>query len=190
MLSRELGRGGTLLRASFWKSNQVHWETFVQNDNNDNHLVCQQILYHLHCPCTGFFISFTAICQFIYWIILVNEINWVPSSLWYKMHFSRQLNCWSLRCSWSIACRRCSNYIYILNLTPGFNRLGKYNHKRGWEEFKLCDLVRLILETLWYIGNEMKSIEIHVQWNLSNETGEVLPKQGSTLRVVRSSNPT
>ena len=29
-------------------------------------------------------------------------------------------NCRSLRCSWSIACRRCSNYIFILDLTPGF----------------------------------------------------------------------
>ena len=30
----------------------------------------------------------------------------VPSSLSYKTHFHRQLNCWSLRYSWSIACRR------------------------------------------------------------------------------------
>ena len=27
------------------------------------------------------------------------------------------------RWSWSIACQRCSNYIFILNLTPGFNEL-------------------------------------------------------------------
>ena len=40
-------------------------------------------------------------------------------------HISRQLNCWSFRCSWSIACRRCSNYIFILDLTPGFNEMGK-----------------------------------------------------------------
>ena len=26
-------------------------------------------------------------------------------------------NCWSLRCCWSIACRRCFNYIYILTNT-------------------------------------------------------------------------
>ena len=39
----------------------------------------------------------------------------------YKTHFSRLLNCWSLRCSWSIACRRCSNYIFILQWTLGFN---------------------------------------------------------------------
>ena len=32
-------------------------------------------------------------------------------------HLSKQYNGWSLRCSWSIACRRCSNYIFILDLT-------------------------------------------------------------------------
>ena len=68
------------------------------------------------------------------------------------MHFSRQLNCWSLRCSWSIACRRCSNYIFILNLTPGFNGLGKDNYKVRRETFKFGDLVHLILETLRYIS--------------------------------------
>ena len=29
------------------------------------------------------------------------------------------------RCSWSIVCRRCSNYIFILDWTPGFNGLDK-----------------------------------------------------------------
>ena len=66
------------------------------------------------------------------------------------MHFSRQLNCWSLRCSWSIASRRCSNYIFILNLTPGFNGLGKENYNMRREASKFWDLVRLILETLRY----------------------------------------
>ena len=32
----------------------------------------------------------------------------------YKMHLSRQWNCWSLRCSWSITCWRCSNYLFKL----------------------------------------------------------------------------
>ena len=66
------------------------------------------------------------------------------------MHFSRQLNWWSLRCSWSIACRRCSNYIFILNSIPGFNGLGKDNNKMRQEAFKFWVLVRLILETLRY----------------------------------------
>ena len=50
-------------------------------------------------------------------------------------------------CSWSIACRRCSNYIFILDLTRGFNGLGKDNCKTRQGTFKFGDLVRLILET-------------------------------------------
>ena len=37
-------------------------------------------------------------------------------------------------------------YIFILNLTPGFNGLGKENCKTRWETFNLYDLVQLILE--------------------------------------------
>ena len=50
-------------------------------------------------------------------------------------HFSRLFNCWSLRCSWSIAFRRCSHCIVILHLTPGFNILRKGNCKPRWEKF-------------------------------------------------------
>ena len=67
------------------------------------------------------------------------------------MYLSGQLNCRSLRCSWSIACRRCSNYIFILDLKPGFKGLGKDDFKTRWESFQFWDLVRLILETLRYI---------------------------------------
>ena len=35
---------------------------------------------------------------------------YIPSSLEYKTHFSSQLNCWSLRCSWSIACPTTSSF--------------------------------------------------------------------------------
>ena len=72
------------------------------------------------------------------------------SSLCYKAHFSRQLNCGSLRCSWSIACRHCSNYIFFLQLTLGLNILRKGNCKPKRETFKFWDLVRLILEILQY----------------------------------------
>ena len=58
---------------------------------------------------------------------------------------SGKYNCSSLRCSWSIACRRCSNYIFTLDLTPGFNLLHKDNCKTRRETFKFCDLVCLIL---------------------------------------------
>ena len=33
---------------------------------------------------------------------VTGNISELPSSLWYKMHFSRQLYCWSLRCSWKL----------------------------------------------------------------------------------------
>ena len=55
-------------------------------------------------------------------------------------------NCWSLRCSWSIACRRCFNYIFILNLTHAFSGLGRDNCKTRRETSKCWDLVRLQLE--------------------------------------------
>ena len=85
---------------------------------------------------------------------MVRSTNWckidIPSSLLYKTHLSRQWNCWSLRCSWSIAYRRCSNYISILNLTPCFNGLDKDDCKTRWESFKYWNLARLILDTLRY----------------------------------------
>ena len=65
--------------------------------------------------------------------------------------FTRELNWWSLRCNWSIACRRCSNYIFILHLTLGFNILCKDNCKPRREIFNFWDLVRLISEILWSI---------------------------------------
>ena len=51
-------------------------------------------------------------------------------------------------CSWSIACWRCSNYISILDLTPGFNGLDKDNCKTTRETVKFWDLVWLILQVL------------------------------------------
>ena len=66
-------------------------------------------------------------------------------------HLSRQSNCWSLRCSWSIACRRCSNYIFILNLAPGCNGLGKDNCKTRRETMMFGDRLRLMLEIWRYV---------------------------------------
>ena len=48
-----------------------------------------------------------------------------------------------------IACRRCSNYTLFLDLTPGFNGLGKDNCKTRRETFKFWDLVH------WHWGNCM-----------------------------------
>ena len=55
-------------------------------------------------------------------------------------------------------CRRCSNYIFIPDLTPGFNRLRKYNCKMRQGTFKFCDLVRLILQVWRHNIFEMKEI--------------------------------
>ena len=51
----------------------------------------------------------------------------------------------------TVICWRCSNYIFILDLTPGLKGLGKDDFKTRWESFKFWDLVRLILEILRYI---------------------------------------
>ena len=53
-------------------------------------------------------------------------------------------------CSWNIACRRCSNYIFILDLTPDFNGLGKDNCKMRRKTLKFWDLVCLILDVWWH----------------------------------------
>ena len=71
------------------------------------------------------------------------------------MHFSRQSNCWSLRCSWSSTNRCCSNYIFILHLTLGFDILCNYNCKPRWETFKFWDLVCFSLEIIWYVMSHL-----------------------------------
>ena len=53
--------------------------------------------------------------------------------------------------SWSIACRHCSNYIFILYLASDFKGFGKDSRKVVRDSFKCWDLVRLILETWRYI---------------------------------------
>ena len=57
------------------------------------------------------------------------------SNLQQKPHLSRQWNYWSLRCSWSIAYRRCPNHIFIPDFTPGFNGLGKTTSRRDEKHF-------------------------------------------------------
>ena len=68
------------------------------------------------------------------------------------MHLSRQSTCWWLRCSWNITGWLCSNYIFILDLIPGLNRVGKDNYKMRQETFIFRDLVWLILEIWQYIS--------------------------------------
>ena len=54
-------------------------------------------------------------------------------------HIRRQSDCRSLSAN-----RRCSNYIFILDLTPGLNRLGRNNCETWREIFSFWDSVRLL----------------------------------------------
>ena len=80
--------------------------------------------------------------QYFQWICVIFYMYRQSSNI--SCTWVGNINCWSLRCSWSIACRHCSHYIFILNLTPGFNELGKDNCKTRQESFKFCYLVHLI----------------------------------------------
>ena len=94
------------------------------------------------------------------------------------MHLCGQLNCWTLRCSWSIACRHCSNYIFILNLIRGFNRLVKDDCKTRRETFKFWNLVRLQLEIWWYI-------EVHLQFEKLHHVNSLgLGRCGCNLKSI------
>ena len=50
-----------------------------------------------------------------------------------------------------VGASHCSNYIFILDLTPGFNGLRKGNCKTRRESFKFWDLVCLILDILRHV---------------------------------------
>ena len=76
------------------------------------------------------------------------------------MRLRRQWNCWSLRCSWRIPCQRCSNYIFILDLTPDFNILHKDNCETRWKTFMLfiwCILSKRFDGT-WYVSSNHTEI--------------------------------
>ena len=57
---------------------------------------------------------------------------------------------------------RCSNYIFILDLTPGFKGLDKDNYKIRRETFRFWDLVWILLEfwqyIVWSIIGYLKSL--------------------------------
>ena len=56
----------------------------------------------------------------------------------------------SLRCSWSIACRRCSSYIFILDLTLASKDWAKTTRWDENHKFKFLYWVHLILEVWQY----------------------------------------
>ena len=66
-----------------------------------------------------------------------------------------------------IACRCCSNYIFKLDLTPGFNGPGKSNSKMRWQWFKFCALVWLTLEILRYFTETLTAIILRAKrWDM------------------------
>ena len=77
-------------------------------------------------------------------------------NLYYKPQFSRQYNCHSDVIG---ACRRSSSYIFILDLTPGFNSMGTYNGITRRGTFQFWDLAHLILEV-----SRQCSIKYHPQF--------------------------
>ena len=52
-----------------------------------------------------------------------------------------------------VACRRCSNYIFILDLAFSFIGLDKNNYKTRRATFEFGDLVRPILDIFRYIAS-------------------------------------
>ena len=80
-----------------------------------------------------------------------------------KPYLSWQLNCRSLRCSWNIACRRCSNYIFILDLIHGINRLGKYNMLDGTRITYVLEFGAAYIRDFTVCSHSMNSI-----WHSNN----------------------
>ena len=105
-------------------------------------------------------------------------LRWHPSEFVYSQTSNRthvwvriqsklkgRWTCWSFRCSWSNACRRCSNCIFIHASTPAFNGLGKdnfktkpYVHVKGECQITLQKTrhysyhdIRLFVPTAWYL---------------------------------------
>ena len=83
-----------------------------------------------------FFFSFLCAFFVVVFVIVVVVVLNMKIHL-FSYHFSTLTWCtsdtnWSLGCSWSIAGWRCSNYIFILDLTPYINGLGKNNCKTGF----------------------------------------------------------
>ena len=71
-----------------------------------------------------------------------------------------------LGCSWSIAWWRCSDYIFILDLTPGFNGLGKDNCKTRRQSSKFWDLVHFYIRDFTAVTRDLYSYNPVGCWNL------------------------
>ena len=86
-----------------------------------------------------------------------------------------------------VACRRCSNYIFILDLTPGFNGWGKDDCKTRRKSFKFGDLVRLILEILRYVTQLWVLTLSPVTWCFLRVSSAILPPTYIDEQMIFSS---
>ena len=87
-------------------------------------------------------------CSSPTWIItlLAMQITYRQTSSIWRTWTGNKIVDHSLICSWTIAYQHCSNYIFILDLTPGFNGLDKGNCKTRRKTCKLWGVVPFILE--------------------------------------------
>ena len=120
------------------------------------------------------------------------------------MHLSRQQKCWPLRHTRSIARRRCSNYVFILDLTPVlFNGLGRDDCKTGRKTYMCEDLVpytrgltissqiATLLSHLWIISvdhvassNKIYRIMYDLLWTAMFATSEAIHSWSSQGKKV------
>ena len=68
----------------------------------------------------------------------------ILSNLSYKLHLCQQQNCWSLRCSWNIACWLLQLYHSWLNSWLQWIGQRQLQEEMGRETFKFWDLVSYI----------------------------------------------
>ena len=85
------------------------------------------------------YISYLAVALLCFTDTLGREFSSEHVSMKYKQAGIKRLQ---------TGCRRCSNYIFIIHLTLGFNILRKDNYKPKRETIEFGDLVRLILDIL------------------------------------------
>ena len=103
---------------------------------------------------SGHFLS--VLCR---WFDTISSTRvYLLSNLQYKLHLSRQSNCWSLRCSWSIACQCCSNYI---NCNQSSIDLGRQLHN----ETRNIKVLRLGASYILDVWQYMDLIHLqHHEW--------------------------
>ena len=115
----------------------------------------------------------------IYWVILKHDQAGTGGSCFTTtqyntiLHAARQWHRWST----PIACRRCSNYTFILGFTPGFNGLEKNTARRDENHLRFgiwCDLYKMFHGRLICCAGYIRGlweVSVVVIVNISQITG-------------------